>query len=264
MKQKGKLKWIFAALAVVLVVVSVLNNSGAWFSDKKTIDGDISVPVIQPVLYTKNGGGYQKVSVLYWNSTTYNDTLSKPIYFGFDTNHNVTGLVVRFWINVEWGTLNGSTFTPEAVEIDCRILKPDGTFTSNFTKGYQADYDFLKEFFGEEYAQEYCDMMPTAYYYNDVLSADANTLKNTKYPIYNGLIFDSANYPNYSTKTARITFKIEVDFATNITIGETSGSTLTKAGKWAPMESGVRTLDGAPVSWINSIKTKTGYKYVEN
>lgn len=262
-KQKSYFKWAFASLALIVVLVSVFSNSGAWFTDKKTIDGGLSVPVIAPTLYTKNGSTYQEVGVLYWNSSTYNDTLSKPIYFGFKNTHNVTNLVVRFQINVEWGTLSGSTFTIDS-PTDYRILKPDGTFTTNFTKGYQADYDILKEAAGEEVAQEYCDMLSTSYYYNDVLTADAQTLKNTKYPIYNALVFDSTNYPEYANKTARITFKIEVDFATNITIGETSGSTLTNAGKWAPIANGVRTEDGAPVSWINSIKTKNGYTFVEN
>lgn len=218
--------FVLIALSVLLVFCSCCAITGAWFSDHKTIVGDLEKPTFSFDLVDENG--VTKEDVFYISPANSSD-LSKVVNLKINSS-NVDKLVVRAYVTQEWGTLNGDTFTPLEEQ-------PSGGLKYTRT-GWTRGYYFLLTDDMAEFGYTENDIEGGVwYYYNDIITS------NSQINIIDGFTAKTG----YNNLTAKITVTVEVAPASDTTLNVS----------WTQGDDFGGIQDGSPTEdWKTSIKNK--------
>lgn len=258
--------WV-AVLGVLVVFASVLAFTGSWFTDSKVMKGNLNAPAIQPYIVEKSGSTYTKIAQnsLEWSSSA--DSKSIYIQFPSDEN-NVKYELVRFLVNVEWGTKENGVFVQDStLTVDgFKYLTPTIANSSNWTRGEassMATLEYIAQHSGYTVAQlqslgmTESDLatffgvntsdIPTYYYYNNIVKLAEQT---TPLQIISGFTFSGGS--EYSGKVAKINIIVEAASVSDKTLGGTENG-VEFEGLWTTTENDAHR---APEAWVNNIKEK--------
>lgn len=257
-KKELRTKWIFMTMAVMLLIISCLGFTGAWFTDAEDVEGEGTEPIIQPILYDYTSTG-QLVDLesYYFTPTAENLTdTSKDVVVRFTSDTNVTKLLLRVIVNITWGYMEDSVFEEdsEATANSYPALLPNYS-SANWSKGY-IYMEGLSEHYTEEEIEEYfTNNMSTYFYYNDVITSPTVA----QISIYDTLTFNNSTYSNLLGMTAKITVSVEGKDATKKTTGEIEEVegvwTISVSGKWTPAPD----EDRPTILWIQTVQSDSDF-----
>lgn len=231
---KRKYSLFYSALAIMLVLISFVLISSAWFTDTKKINGGLIEPSLDPVI-TIDGS-----NKTYSDSFTISSTsdLTKSINFKVSSSVNVKNLLARVQIAVKIGKLSGSTFVEDA-SITSVILGTKLAYASSWVQGYVPDD--IKTLLDAN-AMNYEGW----YYYNSTLSSSSSSMAVV------------SNFNDYSSVinggyALQITVVCETAVAGDKLFGEKVDSKYV-GGLWTFEDSSIEDIGVATTAWVDSIK----------